>query len=199
MGRWEPDSAGRLVQAALDLFGERGFDQTTAEEIARRAGLTERTFFRYFADKREVLFYGSSDLKDNLVRLVSETPATTPPIEAVVSALEIAGAQLEERREFARKRHAVITANPELLERELVKLTTIASALAETLRHRGVSDTNAALTAEAGMTIFRVAFDRWARGTKQDDLPSVIRSSLEELRVVTARESKRSRQAAIRA
>ena len=97
MGRWEPDSAGRLVQAALALFGERGFDETTAEEIARQAGLTERTFFRYFADKREVLFYGANELKDSLVRLVVEAPASATPIEAVTAALESAGTELQAR------------------------------------------------------------------------------------------------------
>ena len=134
MGRWKPDSAGRLVQAALTLFGERGFDQTTAEEIARQAGLTERTFFRYFADKREVLFYGADDLKRSLIRLVAMAPESASPIEAVTSALVTAGRQLEERREFAQRRQAIIAANPELRERELIKLATIASALAETLR-----------------------------------------------------------------
>lgn len=195
MGRWEPDSAGRLVEAALTLFGERGFDQTTAEEIARKAGLTERTFFRYFSDKREVLFYGSRDLRDLLVAKVAEAPASTSPMEAVISALEAAGALLEERSEFARKRRAVIVANPELLERELVKLAGIASAIAETLRERGVGEPAATLTAEAGMTVFRVAFDRWATGA-DDDLPTVIRVSLDDLRSVTVGRTRRARRSA---
>ncbi|MGH9296007.1 MAG: TetR family transcriptional regulator, partial [Acidimicrobiales bacterium] len=139
MGRWEPDSAGRLVEAALALFAERGFDQTTAEEIAKQAGLTERTFFRYFADKREVLFYGSHELKASLVRSVAEAPASAAPIEAVTSALEAAGEALQDHREFARKRQAVIAENPALQERELIKLATVASALADTLRQRGAS------------------------------------------------------------
>ena len=196
MGRWKPDSAGRLVQAALTLFGERGFDQTTAEEIARQAGLTERTFFRYFADKREVLFYGADDLKRSLIRLVAMAPESASPIEAVTSALETAGRQLEERREFAQRRQAIIAANPELRERELIKLATIASALAETLRQRGVSDATATLTSEAGMTIFRIAVDRWVTEGNKEDLPLVIRASLEELRAVIASKPGRSRRAA---
>ena len=63
MGRWEPDARGRLVKAAMELYGERGFEQTTVAEIAERAGLTERTFFRHFADKREVLFAGAGALR----------------------------------------------------------------------------------------------------------------------------------------
>ena len=191
MGRWEPDSAERLVQAALELFGERGFDQTTAEEIARRAGLTERTFFRYFADKREVLFYGANELKESLVRSVAEAPPSTSPIEAVASALVVAGAALQERRPFVLKRQAVIAASPELLERELVKLARIASALAETLRERGVSEGVATISAEAGMAIFRIAVDRWVRGTDDEDLPRLIRASLDELRAVTAGKPRR--------
>jgi AcrR family transcriptional regulator len=196
VGRWEPNSAGRLVQAALALFGERGFDETTAEEIARQAGLTERTFFRHFADKREVLFYGANQLKEGLVRLVAEAPASAPPIEAVTAALESAGGQLQERREFARRRQAVIAANPELRERELIKLANIASALAEALRERGASGTDAVLAAETGMVIFRVAFERWVAGTDDENLPRVIRASLEELRSVTANKPKRTRRAA---
>lgn len=186
MARWEPDSASRLVQAALDLFGERGFDQTTAEEIAKRAGLTERTFFRYFADKREVLFYGANELKESLVRFVAEAPASATPIEAVTAALEAAGAEMEERREFGRRRQAVIAANPELRERELIKLATLASALAEALHRRDVSDPAATLAAEAGMTIFRVAVDRWVAATDDHDLPCLIRAALDELSAVTA-------------
>ncbi len=193
MGRWEPDSAGRLVEAALALFAERGFDQTTAEEIAKQAGLTERTFFRYFADKREVLFYGSHELEASLVRSVAEAPASAAPIEAVTSALEAAGEALQDHREFARKRQAVIAENPALQERELIKLATVASALADTLRQRGASDAAATLAAEAGMAIFRIAVNRWTRETNGRDLPGLIRASLAELRAVTASRPKHAR------
>ena len=98
MGRWEPDSRGRLEQAALELYGERGFEATTVAEIAERAGLTERTFFRYFADKREVLFGGAAMLQELLVRGVAGAPDSASPIEAVLAALEAAGVLLQERR-----------------------------------------------------------------------------------------------------
>ena len=136
MPRWEPDSRGRLEQAALELYGERGFEQTTVAEIAKRAGLTERTFFRNFADKREVLFGGAGVLQELLVGAVADTPASTAPIDAVAAGLDAAAALLQERREYARRRHAVITANPGLQERELIKLASLASALADTLRAR---------------------------------------------------------------
>jgi AcrR family transcriptional regulator len=114
MARWEPDSRGRLEQAALALYGERGFENTTVAEIAARAGLTERTFFRYFADKREVLFWGAGALQELLVSAVASAPDSASPIDAVAAALEAAGALLQERREFARQRQSVIAANTEL-------------------------------------------------------------------------------------
>src|SRR5687768_2417668 len=114
MARWEPDSRSRLEQAALALFGERGFENTTVAEISARAGLTERTFFRYFADKREVLFWGAGALHELLVGTVAGAPVSASPMEAVALALEAAGASLEPRREPARRRQSVIDANAEL-------------------------------------------------------------------------------------
>jgi len=186
MARWEPDSRGRLEQAALALYGERGFENTTVAEIAARAGLTERTFFRYFADKREVLFWGAGTLQELLVSAVVSAPDSAAPIDAVAAALEAAGALLQERRESARQRHTVIAANTELRERELIKLASLASALADTLRRRGVRDPAATLTAETGIAVFRVAFERWANETNQQDLSQLIRESLDELKAVTA-------------
>jgi AcrR family transcriptional regulator len=186
MTRWEPDSRGRLEQAALALFGERGFENTTVAEIAARAGLTERTFFRHFADKREVLFSGSARLQELLVSAVARAPDSAAPIDAVAAALEAAGALLQERREFARQRQTVIAANAELQERELIKLASLAAALAGALRRRGLPGPAASLTAEAGIAVFRVAFERWVNESNQPDLPQLIRESLDELKAVTA-------------
>jgi AcrR family transcriptional regulator len=186
MMRWQPDSRGRLAQAALALYAERGFDQTTVAEIAERAGLTERTFFRHFADKREVLFAGASDVQELLVDAVASAPAAAAPIDAITAALEVFGAMLEERRDFARQRQSVIAANAELQERELMKLASLASALGGALRSRGVEEPAASLTAEAGVAAFRIAFERWTRDTAQADLTRTIHESLAELRLVTA-------------
>jgi AcrR family transcriptional regulator len=186
MARWEPDSRGRLEQAALALYGERGFDNTTVAEIAARAGLTERTFFRYFADKREVLFWGAGMLQELLVSAVAGAPASAPPIDAVGAALEAAGALLQERPESARQRQTVIAANPELQERELIKLASLSAAVADTLRQRGVSDTAASLSAEAGIAVFRIAFELWVKKGNRRDLPQLIRESLDELKAVAA-------------
>jgi AcrR family transcriptional regulator len=186
MGRWEPNARGRLEQAALELYVERGYEQTTVAEIAERAGLTERTFFRHFADKREVLFAGAGTLQDLLVTAVAGAPDAVAPLEAVAAALEAAGALLQERREYSRRRQSVIDANPARQERELIKLAALASALAGPLRRRGVTGPAASLTAEAGIAVFKIAFERWISETGQSDLPRLIRESLDELRTVTA-------------
>jgi AcrR family transcriptional regulator len=186
MSRWKPDARGRLEQAALELYVERGFEQTTVAEIAQRAGLTERTFFRHYADKREVLFWGAGALQDLVVRAVASTPASAAPIDAVAAALEAAAAALEERRDSARQRQRVIAANAELQERELQKLAALAAAIAETLRQRGVSDLTASLAAEAGIAVFRIAFARWIDDASPGSFSRLIRESLDELRAVTA-------------
>ncbi len=185
MGRWEPDARGRLEKSALDLYDERGFENTTVAEIAARAGLTERTFFRHFADKREVLFAGASALQDLLVDTVARAPGSATPIDAVASALEAAAALLQERREFSLRRQAVIAANPELQERELIKLARLAGALAEALRRRGVRDPAASLAAEAGIAAFKVAFEWWINETNRRDFPRLIRDSIKQLKMVT--------------
>src|SRR5215470_9430287 len=131
MGRWEPNARGRLEQAAMELFIERGFEQTTVAEIAGRAGLTERTFFRYFADKREVLFWGQDALVESLVNAVAGAPDSASPIDAIGTGLMALGPVFEDRRSRARVRQAVIAANPSLHERELAKLAALAAALTE--------------------------------------------------------------------
>jgi AcrR family transcriptional regulator len=187
MVRWEPNPRGRLEQAALELYHQRGFESTTVAEIAERAGLTERTFFRHFADKREVLFSGAGALQELLVSNVAEAPAASPPIEAIAAALvEVATAVFEPRREFARQRQAIIAANAELQERELIKLASLASAVAGALRGRGVSDPAASLAAEAGIAAFKIAFERWTSETSQRTLSQLIQESVDELKLVTA-------------
>jgi AcrR family transcriptional regulator len=188
MVRWEPDSRDRLAQAALALYGERGFDNTTVAEIAERAGLTERTFFRHFADKREVLFDGSGLLQEALVDAVAGAPDPLVPIDAAAAGLEaIAGLLQGHRgRDYARQRQAIIAASPELRERELIKLASLAELLADALRQRGVEEPDASLTAEVAIAVFRTAFERWIGATNDQGLPELMRESLEHLRAVTA-------------
>lgn len=186
MSRWEPNARARLEQAALQLFSERGFDQATTAEIATRAGLTERTFFRYFADKREVLFGGAGELQELLVQKVAAAPASMSPIDAVAAAVEAVGAVFQPRHELSRQRQRVIAANAELQERELIKLATLATALTDVLRRRGVGEMAASLAAEAGIAIFKIAFQRWVDPSNRQEFAQIVRDSLEELKAVTA-------------
>jgi len=184
MSRWEPNARGRLEQAALELYRERGFDQITVTEIAERAGLTERTFFRYFADKREMLFSGQDRLRELYVRAIAAAPETASPIEMVAAALEAAVPVFRERHEFARQRQAVIDATPGLQERELLKRAALASAMVEALRRRGVPDPAASLAADVGVIAFKNAFARWVRAPDEQDLAHLIREVLDQLKVM---------------
>jgi AcrR family transcriptional regulator len=185
MGRWQPDARGRLGQAAMELYGERGYEQTTVAEIADRAGLTARTFFRYFTDKREVLFAGSDALGERLLVALDAAPATDAPFTAVMAALSVVSGLIGDDREHSCRRQAVITANAELKERELAKLATWSAELAGGLRRRGVSEPAASLAAETGVAVFRVAFDRWLAGPDGPTLVATLDDSVEQLRSVT--------------
>jgi AcrR family transcriptional regulator len=186
MSRWQPNARGRLEQAALELYRERGFDQTTVTEIAERAGLTERTFFRYFADKREVLFWGQENLCELYVHTITSAPDSAAPIDAVAAALEAAAPVFRERYALARQRQAVIAANPGLQERELLKRASLASAMADALRRRGVTDPTASLAAEVGIIAFGTAFARWVDDPHEQDLVRLIRQVLDQLKAAMA-------------
>jgi len=181
MGRWEPNARGRLAQAAMTLYAEQGFEQTTVAEIAARAGLTERTFFRHFADKREVLFYGMDMARDLLTRTIAEAPASATPMEAIGAALQALGAVFQENPERVRLRDAIVSANAELRERELSKLEAFAAAVADALRDRGIPGLTASLAAETGIAVFKVAFARWISEPGEPDLPGILGASMAEL------------------
>jgi AcrR family transcriptional regulator len=182
MGRWEPDARGRLAQAALALFTEQGVEQTTVAQIAGRAGLTERTFFRHFADKREVLFAGSESAVGLLAAAVAGAPAGATAIEAVRAGLEVMAALFQQDPERVRMRDAVISAHPELRERELIKMAGMAAAVAGALRDRGTGEPAASLAAETGIAVFKVGFTRWVADPRGPELPPIVRESLAELR-----------------
>ena len=186
MSRWKPEARVRLEQAALELYGERGFEQTTVAEIAQRAGLTERTFFRHFTDKREVLFGGVGPLNEFLTSSVVDAPPSLAPIDAIGTALESVGAHIEQRRDTARLRQTIIDANADLQERELIKRASMASALAVALRRRGVGEPVASLAAEVGIAAFKIAYSLWISESNQADLQQIIRQSFVDLKTVTA-------------
>ena len=170
----------------MELYRERGYEQTTVAEIADRAGLTARTFFRYFADKREVLFAGSDAMGERLIVALDAAPATDAPFDLVVAALDQVCRLIGGEREYSRTRQEVIVANAELRERELIKLASWAQALAEGLRRREVAEPAASLAAETGVAVFRVAFDRWLAGPAGATLADTLHETVTQMRTVTA-------------
>ena len=185
MVRWEPDARGRLERAAEELFIERGFEQTTAAQIAERAGLTERTFFRHFADKREVLFAGSEVLEQEMLAALACAPTSAGPLEAVAEALAAAAGFLGDNLAHSRRRWTVIAANAELRERELIKMARLADALAQGLRERGTQDPEARLVAEVGIAVFRTGFESWVSGPDDGELAQLLGEALERVRALT--------------
>jgi len=184
MSRWLADAPGRLQQAAFELYSERGYDQTTVAEIAARAGLTERTYFRHFADKREVLFGGGDRFQAALVDPVEAATPSATALEAVTAGIEAAGSVFP-ALELVRRRHTLIVANPELQERELIKLASLATALAQALRRRGIPDTTAELAAETGVAVLRVALTRWITDPDGQPWKLHVEETMNELRALS--------------
>jgi AcrR family transcriptional regulator len=184
MARWQPDARGRLEQAAMELYAERGYEQTTVAEIAERAGLTARTFFRYFADKREVLFSGSDALHERLVAALDAAPASATPLGAVAAALGAAAEVIGDDHDHSRRRQAIIVANAELQERELIKFAAWTRTLADGLRRRGVEEPTASLAAQAGAAAFRVGFERWLAAPGDRSLADTVQDSFDQLSTV---------------
>ncbi|WP_156842271.1 TetR family transcriptional regulator [Novosphingobium aquimarinum] len=151
----------RLQQSAVELFRARGFDRTTAAEIAARAGVTERTFFRYFPDKREVLFDGQAVLVEALIAAIADAPRELGPLDVLFRAFRAVIPLLENNRPFAKPRQEVISVTPALQERELAKLEALSDALAAALEARTVSQLHASLAARAGMAAFAEATLSW--------------------------------------
>ncbi len=185
MARWEPGADGRLREAALALFLERGYEQTTVAEIAQRAGVTARTYFRHFADKREVLFSGAEGVRAGMAEAMAAAPADATPVAVAGLALDAAAEAIGHRRDFYCQRQVVVDANVELQERELMKLADLADVLAAGLRERDVPDPEARLVAEAAITVLGVGFHRWVASPDDPDdtvdLGATLREVLGEL------------------
>jgi AcrR family transcriptional regulator len=184
MARWEPNARERLVRAALDLFIEQGYDATTVNEIAERAGgLTKTTFFRHFPDKREVLFAGQEIHGRLLADAAAAAPDSATPLQVVASALDAVTATFtDDRREFSARLRAVIADNRELQERAASKRAALAEAMTDALHERGVPDPAASLAAELGVRAFYSAFDRWSDPVSKQTLTDLTRQTLNELR-----------------
>ena len=187
MVRWQPGARQRLQAAALDLYVSRGFEQTTAAEIAESVGLTERTFFRYFTDKREVLFDGQDLLQQAFLDGLAGAPADAPPLAKIASALETSAAFFpDERRGYSRLRQAVIETHSALRERELLKLASLATAIAAALRAGGTPDPAATLAAKTGVMVFTVAFEQWIADGEDRPLGEMEHQVMREMAAIAA-------------
>lgn len=162
----------------MELFQTVGYEETTVAQIADRAGVTARTFFRYFADKPEVLFAGSENLQTAMVTALLAVPAEASELTAVRAALGAAADLLSERGDYARQRAAVIGAHPALAERELMKMARLSDGLAEALRERGVPEPRASMAAQAGVAAFRLGFATWVENPRAS-MKKTIEKNLE--------------------
>jgi AcrR family transcriptional regulator len=181
--RWEPDALERLEGAALELFAEQGFERTTVAEIARSAGLTQRTFFNHFTDKREVLFRLSAGFQDSVVGEIDACADDVPPLDAVVGGLRAAGGStFEQRRDAVVRRTAIVEANPDLRERDLAKRAALSDAIAAALSARGVAPETALLIAGTGMLVHQAAVRRWMQPAERRPLEALLNEALAALR-----------------
>jgi len=164
MPRSGAEARDRLERAALELYSERGYEQTTIAEIAARAGVTQRTFFRHFGDKREVLFNVELRQQQALATALADVPGTVPPLTAVLRAFRSMAPDLENNRPLVEARHRVIAATPALRERELAKEAALSVVVACALRARGLPDWDATLLAQVSTAALGHAIHTWAAG-----------------------------------
>jgi AcrR family transcriptional regulator len=186
VSRWQPDARERLERAALELFAEQGFAATTVPEITARAGLTTRTFFRYFADKREVIF-GGAEIPDLATRLIADAPPSLDPVTLVFGGLQtVAETRFEGRRTELRQRLAIIRSDEGLRERDLRKRADLGQAIRAGFVSRGVAAVTATLLAEITMTVLFVALDEWIDRDDDRTLFEIIVSTLGSLQATLA-------------
>ncbi|MDM7890606.1 TetR/AcrR family transcriptional regulator [Curtobacterium caseinilyticum] len=182
MVRWQPGTRERLQATALQLFTEHGYDETTVAEIAAAADVTERTFFRHFVDKREVLFAGQDDFVGMFTGPVTDAPAGTPPFTLVRRALDsAAGFFPDDRRAWSRSRQRVIDGVPALGERELGKLANLKVHLGTSLRTHGIGEPAATIAAETAVTVFHLSFAQWIADGEDRDFATIVHERLEAL------------------
>ncbi|MER6691808.1 TetR/AcrR family transcriptional regulator [Streptomyces minutiscleroticus] len=182
MARWEPNASRRLAEAALELFAERGYDDTTVLDIAQRAGLAKSTFFRHFQNKREVLF-GEDALTEQLVTAISEAPAEATPLEAVARGFDALSRNVftHALRAFSARRRAVIEAHPDLQEREALKGISLTASVARALAARGTPTLSARVAAELSTLALKVTYERWSDMDNTDEYGDLARRILSEV------------------
>lgn len=185
MARWQPDASERLQRAAMELFLDRGYDAVTVVEIADRAGLTKRSFFNHFADKREVLFAGAPAFQAGVLEHLADGEAGSDPVAAAVRALTRGGLGLASYADTAQARRDLIASSLDLQERDLIKMASLAAAIAGGLREQGTAPRSATFAAQSAVAVFAAAYDDWAQDPAAD-LASLMQRSLQEFRRAVA-------------
>ncbi|HEV7949985.1 MAG TPA: helix-turn-helix domain-containing protein [Glaciihabitans sp.] len=184
MSRWAPDAALRLESAALELFAEQGYTATTVPQITARAGLTTRTFFRHFADKRDVLFLREREFPEVVEGLLATAPVGLTPINLVMFGFEIiAERHFGQWRQSIAARQAIIRSDAQLRERELLKSAMLADAIEAAIIKHGVDPSSAALLAPFGVMVFDIALTDWLRGEDRP-LVEVLRETRSRMRML---------------
>ncbi len=183
VSRWEPDASGRMVAAALDLYETRGYESTTVADIAARAGVTERTFFRHFSDKREVLFAGAEKLESHILEEIAAMDEA-PPLDMAMTAYIKAADTFESGREFIVRRAHVIGKNPNLRERELLKMSSLSTALRNGMVNRGVPPLTSTIAADCATAAFTIAFEEWLADSDAKGLALLIEGVVRELKSI---------------
>ncbi|WP_328320473.1 TetR/AcrR family transcriptional regulator [Kribbella sp. NBC_00382] len=187
MSRWQPDARERLERAALDLFAQQGFAATTVPEITARAGLTTRTFFRHFADKREVLFSGEEEVPGLVTQMMADTPAAIDPVTLIVEGLKtIAETRFEGRLDELREKRQIIQTDESLRERNLRKLAALRDAIRAGFVKRGEDPLTATLLAEISVTLLNVSLNEWLDQTDDRPLFDIVLDTLESLQSTLA-------------
>jgi AcrR family transcriptional regulator len=187
VSRWAPNARERLEDAALDLFVENGFEETTVAQIADRAGMNRATFFRHFADKREVLFGGEDVLAGLFTGAIRAAAAEATLAECLRAALAATEAVMTTQlRAAASRRKSIVAANSELQERGLLKHARVAESINAALRERGTDELTARLGAELVMLAFHVAFERWMKANDDEPFAPFAEAAMSELRARAA-------------
>lgn len=187
MSRWQPNTAERLMNAAIELFADRGYDNVTVAEITERAGVTKRTFFRHFADKREILFGGQGEQRRLLVDAIVHAPASATPLDAVsAGVLAFADEFRQDQRDTVARRQNIIARHSDLQERELSKQAALTTAMTDALHQRGVNEPTATLAARIGALAFELAFQRWHAPTNRQTLTRLVSKTLRDCKTAAA-------------
>ncbi|PZE56898.1 TetR family transcriptional regulator [Curtobacterium sp. MCLR17_044] len=185
--RWSPDARGRLERAAFELFAEQGYQATTVPQITERAGLTTRTFFRYFADKREVIFAGD-EIPDLARAAIQGAPAGIDPLDIVVHGLRtVADERFEGRHGEVGSVRRLVLSESSLRERDARKRADLTDAVREAFVDRGLDPSEAAVIAETTVMLFHLALEAWLTGPSERRMADVVDEQLSALRGVLDR------------